>query len=74
MERPELHMLDETRRTAPIVCPKCKSADTVRTGAFNVECRPGARGSEPTAIAVVYDRRCQKCGVLFPETTTPPTR
>jgi predicted Zn-ribbon and HTH transcriptional regulator len=67
-------MADETRGTAPVLCPKCKSPDTIRTGAFNVEPRAGAKASESGAIAVVYDRRCQKCGALFPETTTRPAR
>lgn len=64
-------MPDETRRTAPVVCPKCKSNETVRTGAFNVEARAANQGSDSREIVVIYDRRCQHCSALFPETAKP---
>ena len=62
-------MPDETRRSAPVFCPKCKGKDTQRTGAFNVEARPMNSPGDDPEIVVVYDRRCQQCGALFPETT-----
>jgi len=51
-----------------VVCPKCHSADTRRTGAFNVQPVPLFNYDDGRQrVELVFDRRCQHCGYLFAE-------
>ena len=52
---------------AVVRCPKCKSAETARTGAYNIDASDQDDRTEKRVVTVVYDRRCQ-CGHRFTET------
>jgi hypothetical protein len=58
-------MTDQVNAVIP--CPKCKSPETVRTGAYNIDARDDDAQNAERVVTVVYDRRCE-CGHRFTET------
>ena len=58
-------MLNQLNAVVP--CPKCKSPETVRTGAYNIDARDDEAEKADRPVTIVYDRRC-KCGHRFTET------
>jgi len=71
MDITEILMPERLRRSV-VVCPKCQSSNTARTGAYTLEPGPQIEAenerSNRVRNFVVYDRKCMACGRHFTET------